>query len=604
MEETVPMSFFQLFAFLPRDSGTYHHRSSRKRGRSLPRIEALEDRFQPSGLQISGFVYHDANYNGLLDPGERPIANNPIELRDAANHVVAGTLTDANGAYVFSSDPRIDTHPASKEYDISFARRATDWTETKTLPQFDPSLGTLTSVEIHTTDPLTNDIKMENIDSGPATIHAGVHGRANLSGPSISGLTTALDTVQSFQASAFDGVVDFAGTSGHDFGEHTTPGANTITLTTTADIAPYIGSGSVAFTESAHADSAATGSANLLLSVNTTISASVQVIYHYIPNNALARGDYTIVQKEVPPGYISGLKTSGNVVPIPNSVLTNSIHVTLGTSSLSNNDFGELKPSTLGGFVYLDRNDNGVKEPGESGLAGMPVTLTGVDDLGRAVNLTQTTAADGSYAFTNLRPGIYTLGEAGPDGYLTGKDAAGAAGGAVSPDQIANIKLNQGVAAGSNNFAELAPASLAGFVYLDANNNGAKDPGEPGIAGVLVTLTGTDDQGNPIAVAQRTAADGSYKFGNLPPGTYVLTETHPDGYIDGTDSIGTPGGTTSPGQFSGINLMMGVDGANNDFAELLPERAVPQPPPPASQPTAMGKQFFLASRALRSRTGG
>src|SRR5207248_2791479 len=76
-------------------------------------------------------------------------------------------------------------------------------------------------------------------------------------------------------------------------------------------------------------------------------------------------------------------------------------------------------------------------------------------------------------------------------------------------------------------------------------------PGESPIPGVTVTLTGTDDLGNPVNVPQLTAADGSFFFGNLRPGTYTLTETQPTiivngqpvPYGDGLDGLGTINGT-------------------------------------------------------------
>jgi hypothetical protein len=42
-------------------------------------------------------------------------------------------------------------------------------------------------------------------------------------------------------------------------------------------------------------------------------------------------------------------------------------------------------------------------------------------------------------------------------------------------------------------------ATLADVV--DPNNNGIRDPNEPGIAGVAVQLTGTDDRGDPVNVS-------------------------------------------------------------------------------------------------------
>src|SRR5207248_2319101 len=137
-------------------------------------------------------------------------------------------------------------------------------------------------------------------------------------------------------------------------------------------------------------------------------------------------------------------------------------------------------------------NDNGVKEAGETGIASAIITLRGTGDLG-PVSLTTTTAADGSYQFTNLRPGTYTVTETQPANYLDGKDAVGSLGGTLANDQVSAIALSVGAHGVHYDFGELLPASLAGYVYLDANDNGVKEAGETGIAGVTITLTGTSD---------------------------------------------------------------------------------------------------------------
>jgi SdrD B-like domain len=113
------------------------------------------------------------------------------------------------------------------------------------------------------------------------------------------------------------------------------------------------------------------------------------------------------------------------------------------------------------------------------------------------------------------------------------------------------------------------PASLSGFVYLDANNNGVFDAGETGISGVTVTLRGTDDLGNTVVVGTLTDANGFYSFTGLRAGTYSLLETQPTGYLDGQDTIGTQGGLVSNDLFYDIVLQLGVDGKNNNFGELL-----------------------------------
>jgi uncharacterized repeat protein (TIGR01451 family)/fimbrial isopeptide formation D2 family protein len=107
----------------------------------------------------------------------------------------------------------------------------------------------------------------------------------------------------------------------------------------------------------------------------------------------------------------------------------------------------------------------------------------------------------------------------------------------------------------ANTYAASDPAtvtlftnSIAGFVYVDRNDDGVFQPAgggaEPPLAGVSVTLTGTDHLGTPVNLTTTTLANGSYLFANLRPGTYAVTETQPAGYADGRDTVGTLFGGT------------------------------------------------------------
>ena len=60
------------------------------------------------------------------------------------------------------------------------------------------------------------------------------------------------------------------------------------------------------------------------------------------------------------------------------------------------------------------------------------------------------------------------------------------------------------------------------------NYNGVQDAGEPGIENLVITLTGTDGLGDPIAPQTvMTDATGMYMFGDLFPGEYVVTFSQP-----------------------------------------------------------------------------
>jgi len=66
-------------------------------------------------------------------------------------------------------------------------------------------------------------------------------------------------------------------------------------------------------------------------------------------------------------------------------------------------------------------------------------------------------------------------------------------------------------------------SEIGDYVWNDLNSNGIQDAGEPGVAGVPVTLSGTDVDGNAISASTTTDANGAYLFDGLPSGTYVVT---------------------------------------------------------------------------------
>ncbi len=394
--------------------------------RARPAFEILEGR-QLLTATISGFVFDDRNATGLKDAGEPGLAGSNLELHDASGAVVATAVSDGNGFYQFTKLENVSTTPATNTVVATFDPAKTGWTKTADVKQFDPSKGTLTSVAITSTATLNADIVLENIDDVPGDISGTVSGTVTVTAPGAAPLTTPVTVSDSFSAPAFDGATDLSGPDSHDSGTLTRTGTQSVTLTSPSDLTRFTGGGSVTLTGRSAARISADGPGNVAAVFSAMAGAQVQVTYTYTPNNSLQPGNYTIVQATEPDRiHFDGKESSGGVV-LPNSTsfgsqTHDSIPVTLGSSGIStDNNFAEVLPGVLSGYVYLDANKNGVRDAGERGFGGITVRLGGSNDVGVIGAVFTVTRADGSYVFEGLRPGNYTVTEVNPPaGFLIG----------------------------------------------------------------------------------------------------------------------------------------------------------------------------------------
>jgi len=305
----------------------------------------------------------------------------------------------------------------------------------------------------------------------------------------------------------------------------------------------------------------------------------------------LRPGTYAVVEL-TPDGLIDGEEHVGTIEgrTVGRIAAAGMIdEITLASSQQAiDYDFCERVPAQLSGFVYHDRDNDGRRESGEEGLAGVTVKLLG--EAGQEVAATQTDAL-GRYQFVGLLAGVYAAVEVQPESWIDGLDAAGTVGGqaladgtrsepvtvgqAVNPgDRIGQIRLWWGDEGVDYNFGELRYASISGSVHLTGPDGDCYTPGgsQPPLAGVVVRLL--DSDGRTIAESQ-TDAKGNYRFDGLLPGTYTVTEVTPDGLIDGPDRAGTVEGQ-SMGQLAGndriggIRLSSGQAGIDYDFCEHAP----------------------------------
>ena len=112
-------------------------------------------------------------------------------------------------------------------------------------------------------------------------------------------------------------------------------------------------------------------------------------------------------------------------------------------------------------------------------------------------------------------------------------------------------------------------SSFSGLVFHDRNNNGIQDSDEPGIGGVVLTMTGQDFLGNSVNIEIQTDENGLYSFDNLAAGTYDVTQTQPEGFRDGQTILGQ--GATAQALdnlFAQIALASDTDATNFIFTEL------------------------------------
>lgn len=115
------------------------------------------------------------------------------------------------------------------------------------------------------------------------------------------------------------------------------------------------------------------------------------------------------------------------------------------------------------------------------------------------------------------------------------------------------------------------PATLGGFVYQDKNTNSTFDTGDAGVAGIVLTLTGTNNLGQTVTMTTTSAADGSYFFVGFQPGTYTITESPPpSNFTEEVSNVGTVNGVADGNNptvdtLTSIILATGQSGINYNF---------------------------------------
>ena len=278
--------------------------------------------------------------------------------------------------------------------------------------------------------------------------------------------------------------------------------------------------------------------------VTSAVTASGTGAYTF---GNLPAGTY-YVQEQVPSGYVQTGPTN-----LPYYTVT--VNASCGWVSTGNNfdDAEKCTSAELTGLTnvkYYDTTPGGCQTQ-IGGLRGntnqgdtVSVTFTYTGPTPHQFTLVSYTAPAASFdANTASQQQIYqvstviaqpgqtvTLSVQNPNGFYQVDFVCGAAIDHFGPAGSNIFYSAQGrlIDADNEGCQTDAPGTLSGYVYVDANNDGVKQTGEAGIAGVTVTITGTDYLGHAVPLSRRSPGrPGPTPSPAFSPASYTVTEPQP-----------------------------------------------------------------------------
>ncbi len=499
----------------------------------------LDAGYLPPGA-IGSRVWLDENSDGYQDAGEPGLPNVQVNLYNAAGALVASTVTDTQGGYLFAN-----VAPGSYYVDVL------DGTGNQAY--------TLPVAGMTQTPPSTRpNLDLGNQDHGATSIPGGggltgypltvTPGGENLTADFGYNHNPSPDVNTNTGAGAIgDRVwVDADGDGKQDPGE---PGLGGVTVTLTSpgadgvfgngdDPAPVVTTTSV------------TGSY-----LFDGLSAGVYSVTVTAPANYTQTGD---------PDHFGATGTNDNKTTAPISLAPGDVYV--------NADFGYQPDAgigaSIGDLVWLDLDGNGAQNGSEPGISGVTVALirdtngNGVRDAGEPVIATTLTGASGAYLFT----GVPVADGAGTDDYLVWVNDTGGVLTGLTPSYDANGTGTPNLSAATNLDAtgnllqdfgyrpkdstpgDAGTGVIGDTIFLDRDSSGAPGAGE-GLEGVTVGLY--DAAGTTLIARTVTDENGLYFFRGLADATYTV-------------KVDT---TTLPG--TGLANTADPDGGNNSQSSVV-----------------------------------
>ena len=396
--------------------------------------------------ELGDFVWEDRNADGYQDPTELPISNVKVELLDNNGNVLATKYTDGNGYYKFE-----DLYPG--DYIVRFTKPAGYEPTTANNPTSDS--------KDSDANPVSGLSHVVNLEAGESdmTIDAGYYKPAKLG-----------DYV--WEDKDADGIQD-----------PDENGINGIVVTL------YDGAG------------------NPVRNTTTSVNPVTGEDGYYIFDNLKPGTYYVCFDKgnydKISPRD-SGANDSNDSDADPLSGCTVITVLESGETDLTW-DAGLYNLASLGDYVWLDNNTNGLQDITENGINGIEVNLfKDVDKNGNpdgaAINTMNTitnAGKQGYYIFDNLEPGDYVVRFAPSAAYArtianAGTDDTKDSDADVLTGLTHSINLESGEHDPTIDAGYYYSASLGDYTWYDEDGDGIQDSGEKCLDSVKIKLYRVD----------------------------------------------------------------------------------------------------------------
>lgn len=164
------------------------------------------------------------------------------------------------------------------------AETLTAWNDVLSFGKFNSNLGTLNSITFELSGTVTGSGKAESLDASPSTVTLSLSSLLKLTRPDGSTIVVTNPVFSNaYNLAAFDGAIDFAGTSGVKTGPVSSSHTEIVTSSSSSDFALFsqAGGGTINLALGATGLSSGSGAGNLLSQFNTSAAGSVKVTYDY-----------------------------------------------------------------------------------------------------------------------------------------------------------------------------------------------------------------------------------------------------------------------------------------------------------------------------------